>query len=213
MLVPPGMVEGAGAKPYNARRFRPDALGECSPMNDEWFLYTGEETVGPYAEEQLRAMLAAGEISPEHHVRRGEDAWVTAAEALPPHDRATTAAATDYAIAADDEEEETELELSKEQPDVVVEEPEYAIRSDAAGKEESEGLGPVIAVDVSAAKISGSSSFAVGPSTAKRASTAAPRKSKKRWTKDPNVMLAAAIAIGGLAAILVGKLVLWLIRG
>lgn len=208
-------------------------------MNDQWYVYAGEEAVdGPYTVEQLRELIAAGSLTPEHYVRRGDEGWVTIAAAFAPaesaiessaaanptpHEPAPGEMATEYALAADEDDAEAEIELSKEQPDVV-EEAEYAVEVDnefagaRKGCESSSGatageFGPMIAVSTSPAKTAGSvTSFASSSYSAKRSSTATPRRANKSWTKNPTVMLAAAIIIGGIAAIIVGKLVLWMLR-
>lgn len=138
-------------------------------MNDQWFVYAGEDLVdGPYSEEDLRKRLTAGSLTAESYIRRGEEPWAAVAEALPPAEAAA------------------EIEVAVEQPEVA-EEAEYAISTDGE----------------TAAR------FAGAP---KRSSTLPARRSKNAWTKNKNVMLIAAIVLGGVAAIIVGKLVLWLIR-
>jgi hypothetical protein len=214
---------------YNARRDQARQFGGNRLMNDQWYVYAGEEAVdGPYTEEQLRELLAAGSLTPENYVRRGEEAWATIAvafalaehtiEAAPTADPTPHAAAAEYALAADEDDAETELELSQKQPDVA-EESEYAVKSDdderpsaAHESETSSQFGPMITVSTSPTKTTGSAgSFASSYSAAKRSPTT-PRRANKSWTKNPTVMLAAAIVLGGIAAIIVGKLVLWLLR-
>lgn len=202
-------------------------------MNDQWYVYAGDESVdGPYSEEQLRERLAAGSLTPEHYIRRGEEGWVTIAAAFGPVESAIEVAATvdpashepatEYALAADEDDAETELERAQEQPDVT-EESEYAVESDhefprefptARNETESSNeFGPVIAVSATPTKPAGSANpFAASSHSTKRSSTTAPRRANKSWTKNPTVMLAAAIVLGGIAAIIVGKLVLWLLR-
>jgi hypothetical protein len=208
---------------------RPRTFGGNRSMNDQWYVYAGEEAVdGPYHEEQLHELLAAGSLTPEHYVRRGDEGWVTIAAVFAPAepaiedavtaDPAANELATEYALAADEEDPETELELAREQPDVA-EESEYAVESERESptartkSEPSNEFGPMIAVSTSPAKTAGSvTSFASSSYAAKRSSTPMPRRANKSWTKNPTVMLAAAIVLGGIAAIIVGKLVLWMLR-
>jgi hypothetical protein len=48
-------------------------------MSEGWFCKIGEKKVGPLSVQQLRAIVARGQLRPEHMVRRGDDGpWVPA---------------------------------------------------------------------------------------------------------------------------------------
>lgn len=170
-------------------------------MSDQWYLWAGETTVdGPHTAERLRELLALGRLKPEQYIRRGDEPWGTIADTLPSAAQTVVAEAAQREADADEDALEMELELSPEQPGVAADD-EHAVAT-------NDDFGSVIAVDTASTQTTG----VVSSYAAKRTTTNLPRRGKKAWTKNPQVMLAAAIVIGGLAAIVVGKLVLWIVR-
>lgn len=105
--------------------------------------------------------------------------------------------------------EETELALQPDvEPPVVreVSESVGAATSDDASSSEGEAE---YAVSAEPADLASSKHFSAPKSLPARA----PRRATRHpWMKNPQVMLGAAIVVGGLAAVLVGNLVLWLLR-
>jgi len=63
------------------------------------------------------------------------------------------------------------------------------------------------------ASLPNGASPAKGAASTKTVGAASPRRTKLHpWLRNPNVLLGAAIVVGGLAAVLVGNLVLWMVK-
>jgi len=111
--------------------------------------------------------------------------------------------------------DDAKIEVAEDRPEVV-EETEYALAPDtdfAAAREASRSTDDKttegeVESEFSVSAAPENTTRTAAPS---RSATPLPRRKKPAWTKNPTVALAAAILVGGLAAVVVGKLVLWML--
>jgi len=116
--------------------------------------------------------------------------------------------------------DDAKIEVAEDRPEVV-EETDYALAPDtdfAAVREASRSVEAVVTEADAGCEVESEFAVSAAPenttrtTATSRTATPLPRRKKPAWTKNPTVALAAAILVGGLAAVVVGKLVLWMLE-